>query len=177
MTMFKIIAIIAVVLVAGILLFAAMQPDTFRIERSTAINAPPEKIYALLEDFDRAIEWSPYEKRDPNMKRARSGAQKGKGAVYAFDGNKEVGAGSLEVIDVSPPNKIVVRLDMTRPFMASNTIEYTMVPQGDATRVTWAMFGSAPFLSKLMCLFFSMDKMVGPDFEAGLASLKTVLEK
>lgn len=175
--MLKVIGIIAVVLVAGILLFAAMQPDTFRIERSTTVKAPPEKVYALLEDFDRAQEWSPYEKKDPNMKRSRSGPAKGKGAIYAFDGNKEVGTGRLEIKDTAPPNRIVVQLDMVKPFEGSNTIEYTMVPEGDTTKVTWAMQGASPFISKVVCLFMSMDKMVGKDFEAGLASLKAVVEK
>ena len=175
--MLKTILIVIAVVIAGILIFAATKPDTYRVERSIAIKAPPEKIYAILEDFDRAPEWSPYEKKDPNMKRTRSGAPKGKGAVYGFDGNKEVGAGQLQVIDVAPPNKLVIKLDMTRPMTASNTITYSMVPQGDSTTTTWAMEGAMPFVSKVMTVFFNMDKMIGADFEAGLAALKAVAEK
>ncbi len=175
--MLKIIGIAVVVLIGGFLAFVATRPDAFRVERSISIKAPPEKVYALLEDFGRAQEWSPYEKKDPNMKRERSGAPKGKGSVYAFDGNGEVGTGKLEIIDATPPSKVVVRLDMEKPFKASNIIEYSMAPAGDGTQVTWAMRGQANYLSKVMCLFMDMDKMVGKDFEAGLAALKSVVEK
>jgi uncharacterized protein YndB with AHSA1/START domain len=175
--MWKIITLAGVLIVAGVLIAAAMQPDDFAIERQALVKAPPEKVYALLEDFGRAQEWSPYEKKDPAMKRALSGAPRGKGSVYAFDGNGEVGAGRLEIIDATPPSKVVVRLDMEKPFKASNIIEYSMAPAGDSTRVTWAMRGKANYLSKVMCLFMDMDKMVGKDFEAGLAALKSVVEK
>jgi uncharacterized protein YndB with AHSA1/START domain len=173
----KVIGILVAVLIAGVLVVAAMQPDTFRIERSIAIKAPPEKVFAILEDFDRGPEWSSYEKKDPAMKRSRSGPAKGKGAIYAFEGNKDVGAGRLEITDAAPPNRLLIRLDMLKPFEASNTIEYTLASQGGATQVTQAMFGPMPFISKVMCLFFSMEKMVGPDFEASLAGLKGLAEK
>jgi uncharacterized protein YndB with AHSA1/START domain len=168
---------VLVLALAGILAYAAMQPDDFRIARSTIIKAPPEKIYPLMSDFRRGAEWSPYEKKDPNMKRSFSGAASGKGSVYAFEGNGEIGAGRLEITDTTPPSKVVLRLDMVKPFAASHTIEYSIVPKGDATEVNWAMHGQQPLLARAICLFLNMDKMVGADFEQGLASLKAVAEK
>jgi uncharacterized protein YndB with AHSA1/START domain len=174
-----ILAVVAVLLIAvvGILGYAAMQPDDFRIARSTTIKAPPEKIYPLMSDFRRGAEWSPYEKKDPNMKRSFSGPASGKGSVYVFDGNSDVGTSRLEITDATPPSKVVLRLDMVKPFEGSNNIEYTILPKGDGSEVTWAMHGQQPLLAKIMCLFFNMDKMVGADFEAGLANLKTIAEK
>ncbi len=168
---------VAVIAVAGILGYAAMQPDDFRIARSTAIKAPPEKIYPLMSDFRRSAEWSPYEKKDPNMKRSFSGAASGKGAIYSFDGNSDVGTGRLEITDATPPSKVVLRLDMVKPFEGSNIIEYSILPKGDGSEVIWSMHGQQPLLAKAICLFFNMDKMVGADFEQGLASLKSVAEK
>lgn len=163
--------------IAGTLVYAAMQPDEFRLARSTAIAAAPETIYPLMSDFRRGMEWSPYEKKDPEMKRRFSGAPTGKGSIYEFEGNSEVGAGRIEIADTSPPNKVVLRLDMIRPFQASNVIEYTILPKGSGSEVTWSMAGRQPFLAKVVCLFFNMDRMVGQDFEKGLASLKAIAEK
>jgi uncharacterized protein YndB with AHSA1/START domain len=177
------LAVVAVLIVAiaGLLGYAALQPDTFRVARATTIKAPPEKIYPLMSDFKRGAEWSPYEKKDPNMKRSFSGAPTGKGSVYEFEGNSDVGAGRLTIVDASPPSKVVLKLDMLRPFQASNIIEYAITPRGNAaeatSEVTWTMQGHQPLLAKAICLFFDMDKMVGADFEAGLASLKTIAEK
>jgi len=168
---------VVVVAIAGILGYAAMQPDDFRIARSTTIKAPPEKIYPLMSDFRRGAEWSPYERKDPNMKRSFSGPASGKGAIYNFDGNSDVGAGRLEITDATPPSKVVLRLDMVKPFEGSNTIEYSILPKGGGSEVIWSMHGQQPLLAKAICLFFNMDKMVGSDFEAGLASLKAVAEK
>ncbi len=174
-----ILGIVAALLiaVAGILGYAAMQPDDFRIARSTIIKAPPEKIYPLMSDFRRGAEWSPYEKKDPNMKRSFSGPASGKGAIYTFDGNSDVGAGRLEITDATPPSKVVLRLDMVKPFEGSNIIEYAILPKGDGSEVTWSMHGQQPLVARAICLFFNMDKMVGADFEQGLASLKAVAEK
>ena len=174
--MLKTIAILVVVAVAGVLVYASMQPDTFEIRRRTSIKAPPEKIYPYLNDFHQAMVWSPYEKKDPAMKRSFSGAASGKGAVYEFEGNKEVGTGRLEILDEAPNSKVTLRLDMYKPFQASNIIEYMLEPGAEATEMTWSMRGEAPFISKVICLFMDMDKMVGKDFEAGLASLKSVVE-
>lgn len=174
--MFKIIAIIVIVLIAGVVIVAAMQPDTFRMQRSIGIKAPPEKIFPYLNDFEQAMAWSPYEKKDPAMKRKFNGATGGKGAVYEFEGNNEVGAGRIEILESVPFEKVILRLDMIKPMKGSNTIEYLLEAKGDTTEVTWAMHGQAPFISKLVCLFFNMDKMVGGDFEKGLASLKSLVE-
>jgi uncharacterized protein YndB with AHSA1/START domain len=178
--MFEIIAIIAIVLaiaIAIVLILAATKPDTFQVQRSATIKAPPEKIYPLIYDFNQWKGWSPWENRDPAMKRTYSGAAAGEGAVYAWDGNKNVGSGRMEILDASAPSKIVIKLDFLKPFEAHNTAEFTMLPQGDATNLTWLMHGPASFISKLMHLFMNIDRMVGKDFEAGLANLKRLTEK
>ena len=176
--MLKKIGIVIVVLVVAILAYAATRPDTFRVERTATVKAPPEKIYPYMNDFHRGDLWSPYEKRDPSMKRTFSGAPNGKGAVYEFDGNKKtVGKGRLEIIETIPPTKVVLTLDMIEPMQGHNIIEYTLEPKGDSTNVTWSMRGQNTYLSKVICLFISMDKMVGKDFEAGLANLKALVEK
>jgi carbon monoxide dehydrogenase subunit G len=176
--MVKTIAIVVVVLLVAILIFAASKPDTFRVQRAISIKAPPAQIFPFINDFDKWSAWSPYEKKDPAMKRNRSGAASGKGAVYAWEGNGEVGVGRMEITDSSPPSKVALNLDFVKPFAGHNSVEFTMEPQGDATNVTWSMqcVGPAPFISKLMQVFFNMDKMVGKDFETGLANLKTVAE-
>jgi len=178
--MFEIIAIIAVVLaiaIAVILILAATKPDTFRVQRATTVKAPPEKIFPLINDFHQWGTWSPYENKDPAMKRSYSGAASGKGAVYAWEGNKNVGSGRMEILDSSAPSKIVIKLDFFTPFEGHNTAEFTMLPQGDATNVTWLMHGPSPFMGKIMHVFINMDRMVGKDFEVGLASLKRLTEK
>jgi uncharacterized protein YndB with AHSA1/START domain len=174
--MLKIIAIIIALLIAAVLVYAATKPDTFRIERSTTIKAPPEKINAYLSDFKQWAAWSPWEEKDPSMKRTHSGSASGKGALYAWEGNNKVGSGSMEVLDVQP-QKVTVKLDFLKPFEAHNTAEFVLEPQGDSTKVTWAMFGPSTYISKVMTTVFSMDKMVGPDFEEGLAKLKASAEK
>jgi uncharacterized protein YndB with AHSA1/START domain len=178
--MFEIVAIIAIVLaiaIAIVLILAATNPDTFQVQRSATIKAPPEKIFPMISDFHRWGSWSPWENRDPAMKRTYSGAAAGEGAVYAWEGNKEVGSGRMEILNASAPSKIVIKLDFLKPFEAHNTAEFTMLPQGDATNLTWLMHGPAPFISKLMHVFMNIDRMVGRDFEAGLANLKRVAEK
>ena len=178
--MLKAIAVIAILFVVGIvgvLVFVLTKPDTFRVERSLAVKAPATAIYPLVADFRRWTAWSPYEGRDPAMKRTFGGTAEGRGATYAWDGNNNVGAGHMEILEASTPSKLRIKLDFERPFEGHNTAEFTFVPQGDATLVTWAMYGPAPFMSKLMQVFMNMDSMIGKDFEAGLASLKKLTEK
>ena len=175
--MFKTIAIVVAVLIAGVLVFAATRPDAFRVERSVTIKAPPEKIYPYFDDFNRWAVWSPWEKLDPAMRRTFSGSPAGKGSVYTWEGNSKVGAGRMEILESSPSSKLLIKLDFIKPFEGHNTAEYTLVPSGDTTQVTWAMYGPAPYVSKLMGVFVSMDKMIGKDFEAGLANLKAAAEK
>jgi uncharacterized protein YndB with AHSA1/START domain len=177
--MLKGIAIAVAVLtvcVAVVLVYATTKPDTFRVQRTASIKASPEKIFPLINDFDNWTLWSPYEHRDPNLKRTRSGPASGKGAVYAWDGNKDVGQGRMEILESSPSSKIVIKLDFSRPFEAHNTAEFTLQPQGDTTNVTWAMQGPSLFIGKVMSVFLNMDNMVGKDFAAGLASMKTRAE-
>jgi carbon monoxide dehydrogenase subunit G len=176
-SMLKKIAIIFVVLVVALLAYAATRPDTFRVERALSIQAPPEKIFALINNLHGWGVWSPYEKKDPAMKRSLSGAPNGKGAVYAWEGNKEVGKGRMEITESSPPSRVTMKLDFVEPFEAHNFVDFTLDPQGDATNVTWAIHGTSPFLSKVIGIFCDMDRMIGKDFESGLANLKAVAEK
>jgi uncharacterized protein YndB with AHSA1/START domain len=178
--MLKIIGVIAVVIavpLAAVLIYAATKPDTFRIQRTASIKAPPEKIFATLNDFQNWGAWSPWETKDPAMKRTYSGAPKGKGSIYEWDGDRNVGAGRMEITESSPPSKVALDLNMLKPFEARNVVEFTLEPQGDATRVTWAMNGPTPYFAKIVHVFIDMDRMVGKDFEAGLANLKTLAEK
>ncbi|KAF0135425.1 MAG: hypothetical protein FD152_1342 [Xanthobacteraceae bacterium] len=165
-------ALVAVfVVVAGILGFAATRPDAFRLERSILIAAPAERIHPLIADFRSWRSWSPWENKAPGMARTLSGAESGVGAAYAWEGNKDIGAGRMEILE-SSPQRILIKLDFLRPFEAHNVAEFTLRPEGQGTQVTWAMSGPQPFIGKLMSLVFSLERMVGPDFEAGLATLK-----
>jgi uncharacterized protein YndB with AHSA1/START domain len=177
--MFDIVAVIVAVLlvvIAIVLILAATKPGTFSVRRDIVVRAPAEKIFALIADFHRWGSWSPYENKDPAMKRTYGGAASGEGAVYAWEGNKNVGSGRMEIIDAAAPSKIVIKLDFFVPFEAHNTAEFTMLPQADGTSLTWLMHGPASFISKLMQVFMNIDKMVGKDFEVGLANLKKLAE-
>ncbi|HEY3032104.1 MAG TPA: SRPBCC family protein [Bradyrhizobium sp.] len=178
--MFEIIVIIAIMLVVAVaivLILAAIKPDTFSVQRAAMVKAPPERIFPLINDFHQWGSWSPYENKDPAMRRNYSGAASGAGAVYAWEGNKNVGSGRMEILDASAPSKIIIKLDFFTPFEGHNTAEFTMLPQGDVTNVAWLMHGPAPFMSKLMQVFINLDNMIGKDFEAGLANLKRLTEK
>ena len=175
--MLKKIALAVVIILVVILGLAAMKPDNFAVKREITIKAPPEKIVALVSDFHNWGSWSPWEHLDPKMKRTLSGAPNGKGAVYAWEGNDDVGAGRMEITDVTMPAKVDIKLDFLKPFESHNTAEFTLAPQGDATLVTWNMTGPMPFISKIMSVFTSMDAMIGKDFEKGLANMKAVAEK
>jgi uncharacterized protein YndB with AHSA1/START domain len=178
--MLEVIAVIAVILaiaIAVVLILAATKPGRFSVRREITVQAPAEKIFPLINDFHQWVAWSPYEHRDPALKRTYSGVESGKGAVYAWDGNNNVGSGRMEILESAVPSKIVIKLDFFKPFEGHNTAEFTMLPQGNATHVTWLMHGPAPFMNKLMQVFMNLDKMIGKDFEAGLVNLKTVTEK
>jgi uncharacterized protein YndB with AHSA1/START domain len=175
--MLKIIGIVTVVLIAGVLIFATTKPDTFRVQRAASIKAPPEKVFALLNDFNRWGAWSPWEKKDPAMKRTFGATTSGKGAVYAWEGNKDVGQGRMEIAESVAPSKVALNLDFVKPFEAHNLVEFTLEPKGDATNVTWAMQGDTPYFAKIIHVFVNMDKMVGNDFETGLANLKAIAEQ
>lgn len=175
--MFKKIVLILGIVIVAFLGYAASQPDSFRTERKIVINAPPEKIFPLIDDFQQWSAWSPYEDKDPDMKRTFGAVTVGKGANYAWEGDSNVGVGSMEITESTPPGKILIDLNFLAPMEARNVAEFTLVPEGDATAVTWAIYGPMPFLSKVMSVVVDMDKMIGQDFEVGLATLKTVAEK
>ncbi len=174
--MLRTIAYVVVALVAAILIYAATLPDNFSVQRSVSIKAPPEKIFLLINDLHRWGSWSPWEKMDPEMKRTYSGAAAGKGAAYAWQGNSKVGEGRMEIAEASPPSKITIKLDFIKPFESHNTAEFNLAPKGDSTNVTWTMYGPSHYIAKVMGVFVSMDKMIGNDFETGLANLKSVAE-
>ena len=179
--MLKTIAVIVVVAIvvsiAVVLVIAATRPDTFRVARSTRIKAPPEAIFPLIEDFRNWSAWSPYETRDPAMKRSFGATTRGKGAEYAWEGNRNVGSGRMEITHSSAPSKLALDLHMLTPMKADNAVEFTLAPQGDATDVTWAMDGRVPYFAKIVHMVIDMDRMVGRDFEAGLAKLKAATEQ
>ena len=178
--MLKALAVIAVILAVAIvivLVLASSRPNEFVVQRSASIKAPPEKIFPLINDLHAWNAWSPYEKKDPAMKRSFSGAPSGKGAIYEWAGDKNVGSGRMEIVDVAASRKVTIKLDFITPFEGHNMAEFTLAPQGDATNVTWTMNGPTPFIGKIMHVFFNMDKMVGDDFAAGLANLKAMTEK
>ena len=177
-----IVAAVLVVAVGGVLIYAATRPNDFGVQRSIAIKVPPERIFALIQDLHGWAAWSPYEKKDPGMKRSFSGAAAGKGAAYAWDGNRNVGQGRMEIVEATAPSKVVIKLDFIKPFEGHNTAEFTLLPQADNTTtvttvVTWVMYGPSPYVAKIMGTFIDMDRMIGRDFEAGLQSLKTTAEK
>lgn len=174
--MFKKIIVGLSVLILIVLAIAAVQPATYSVTRSVAIKAPPEKIQPLISDFHNWVQWSPWEHLDPAMNRTFSGAPKDLGAVYAWQGNRQVGAGRMEVISLTP-SKVGIKLDFYVPVASSSLTDFVLEPRGDSTQVTWTMSGKTDFVAKLMGIFVSMDSMIGPAFESGLAKLKAVAEK
>lgn len=171
-------AIVLAVLIGGILLYATTQPDSFRVERKAQIHAAPGKIFAILNDFHQWDNWSPWSKLDPDMKKTFSGSETGVGSVYEWEGNNQVGQGRMEIVESAAPSKIALKLDFLKPMEGHSITEFTLSsPDSQSTEVTWAMHGPNNYLSKIMCTFVSMDKMIGKDFEAGFANLKALAEK
>jgi len=175
-TVLIIIAVLLSIAIAVALVAASAKPDSFRVQRSAVIAAPPETIFPLIADFHRWGGWSPWEHRDPAMKRTFEGPQSGVGAVYAWDGNRNVGAGRMEIVEAAQPSRIVIKLDFIKPFEGHNIAEFALQGRGPSTEIVWTMHGPAPLLSKVMQLVMNMDKMIGKDFEAGLAGLKRLAE-
>jgi hypothetical protein len=170
----------AAILVTGVvvvLILATMKPDSFTVRRSLAINAPPERIFPLINEFRNWTQWSPWEKLDPSLKRDYSGAPTGIGSVYAWDGDKKVGQGRMEIVEAASPGKVGLKLDFVRPFEAHNDVTFALEPAGSATNVTWTMTGPVPFIAKIFHVFINMDRMVGGDFETGLANMKAAAER
>jgi uncharacterized protein YndB with AHSA1/START domain len=175
--MIKTIALLMAALIGLLLIYAATRPDSFRVERSITVASPPDKVFALVNNFHQWELWSPWEKVDPQIQRSYSGAPEGHGAIYAWQGNKDIGSGRMEIVESKAPSRVEIKIDFITPFEAHNTVLFTLVPQGQGTLVTQAMYGPSPFVSKLMGLVFSMDKMVGSKYEEGLATLKALAEK
>ena len=174
--MIKIILIALACIIVVILVIAATKPDTFSVERKTVMKAAADRVFPHINDFHGWGAWSPWEKLDPALKRTFSGAASGKGTLYAWEGNSKVGSGSMEITEATPPAKIVIKLDFIKPFEGHNVTVFTLTPQGDATEVVWTMSGPVPYLGKIMHLFFNMDRMVGGQFDSGLANLKAIVE-
>lgn len=177
MTVITIIAVVLAIAIFAILILASMKPDMFTVQRSKVINAPADKIFPLINDYANWKLWSPYEKLDPAMVRTFSGPPSGKGSIYDWSGNKNIGRGRMEITDTAPPSRVTIQLDFFAPFEAHNVAEFTMIPEGSRTKVTWAMRGPVPFKMKIMHVLMNMDKMCGNQFDEGLTAMKDVAER
>lgn len=175
--MLRLVVVVVMLLLAALLLYVATRPSGFRIQRSIRIFAPRERLFAYVSDLHNFDAWSPWATLDPAMQKIHSGAASGVGAAYEWRGNNKVGQGRMEIIDAVEPARVVIKLDFLKPFAAHNTTEYILAEAADGTEFTWLMHGPNSFASRVMSLFFSMDKMVGAQFEQGLASLKSLVEQ
>jgi len=174
--MLKKILIALAVIVIAFLGFVAIQPSEFRVERTAAISAPPEAVFAQVNDFHNWEAWSPWAKLDPAARTTFEGPAAGTGAIFRWAGNHEIGEGSMTITDSRPSELIRIKLEFLKPMAATNTTEFTFKPEGDQTVVTWSMSGRHNFMGKAVCLFMNMDKMVGGMYEKGLARMKSLLE-
>ncbi len=174
--MLKTILLITAAALAALLLYAATRPDSFRLERSTSISAPPEKVFALISDLRQFNAWNPFAAMDPAQVITYEAKTAGLGAAYRWVGDKS-GAGRMEVAEVKPAQRVTMKLDFSKPFEAHNRVDFTIEPQANGCKVTWAMSGPNAYVNKLMQVFFSMEKMVGGEFEKGLTSLKALAEE
>ena len=177
LTVLLYILVILLLLALVVVIFAATKPNDFLVRRSISIHALPERVFALIADFRRWPKWSPWENLDPNMKKTLSGAEMGTGAIYEWDGDKKAGAGRMEIVDTNPPSAIEIKLSFFRPFRAENKTRFTLVPAGDGTNVMWEMSGTNNLVLKIMGIVMNMDKLIGRDFEKGLAAMKAEAEK
>lgn len=175
--MFKRIIIFIVLLLAAFLILVAFQPSSFRIERTLSVSAPPAVVFEHVNNFHRWDAWSPWAKLDPAATNTFAGPDAGTGAVFAWDGNDKVGAGRMTIIDSRPAESVRIRIDFLRPMAATNIADFTFAPDGEQTKVTWAMSGHNGFLAKAFCLLADMDRILGAQFEQGLTSLKELSEK
>ena len=170
------IVVVVIVLVAVVAILAALQPNHYHIERSATIDAPAPVVFAQVNDFHKWEAWSPWAKLDPAMKQTYEGAPAGTGATYAWAGNSQVGEGRMTITDSHPNELIKIKLEFIKPWSATNATNFTFKPQGNQTAVTWTMDGDNNFMGKAFGLFMNLDKMVGGDFEKGLAQMKSVAE-
>jgi uncharacterized protein YndB with AHSA1/START domain len=151
--------------------------DTYTVERSAVVAAPPERVFALVQDFHEWRAWSPWEDLDPDMQRTYAGPPAGVGSSYAWSGNRKAGAGRMEVTRTDPARRVDIALRFDKPFKSSNDLTFGFAPEGEGTRVTWTMVGPRTWMVRVMGIFKSMDSMVGKDFERGLARLKAAAER
>lgn len=170
------IVVLIIVLIAVFLVMVMLQPAHYQIERSATINAPAPVVFAQVNDFHKWNAWSPWANLDPNMKTTFEGQASGVGAMYSWTGNSDVGEGKMTIIDSRPGELVRIQLEFIKPFAASNTTDFVFTPQGNQTNVKWTMAGNNNFIGKAFSVFVNMDKMVGGDFEKGLAKLKGVSE-
>lgn len=172
---------ILLVAIIVVLALAAGKPDSFQVERSITIAAPADEIYPLINNLHNWSKWSPWEAKDPGMKKSLSGPEEGKGAIYAWSGNDDVGEGSMTIVDSEEPEKIEILLSFKKPFEGDNKVFFTLKQkykeEKPGTDLTWSMEGPNPFMCKVMQVFIDMDKMCGADFEKGLSKLKKLAEK
>jgi hypothetical protein len=174
---YTLIALAAVAaIIAVFVVVVALQPSQFRIARTATISAPAAAVFAAVNDFHNWKTWSPWEKIDPTLKRTFEGAAAGAGASFSWIGNKQVGEGRMTITECRPSELVRIKLEFFKPFAATNAAEFTFKPEGNQTAVTWSMSGNRPFLHKAICLVMNMDKMVGGQFEEGLANMKSVVE-
>jgi uncharacterized protein YndB with AHSA1/START domain len=154
-----------------------MADDTYTVVRSATMAAPPQRVYEQIADFRNWTSWSPWEEIDPALERTYSGSDSGVGSVYRWSGNRKAGQGRMEIVEAVPPSKVAIDLRFEKPWKARSDTVFTIEPQGTGSRVTWTMTGEKTFMTKVMGLFSSMDKMIGPDFEKGLSRLKATTEQ
>ena len=174
--MIKTILLIFAAAIAAVLIYAGTKPDTFRLQRSTTIAAPPDKVFALINDLRQFNSWNPFAKMEPSAVITYDATSAGVGGAYGWKGDK-TGEGRMQITESVPAQRVSAKLDFVKPFEAHNTVDFTVQPQGNGSQVTWAMHGPMPYLNRVMTVFFDMDKTVGKDFEAGLANLKALAEK
>ncbi len=170
--LFVIAALIAVLLVV-----IAMQPEDYRVTRSTTMAAPQQAVFEQVNDFHKWEAWSPWAKMDPNAKNTFEGPSSGEGSKLSWDGNSDVGAGSMTIKKSEPHERVLIQLDFVRPFAGTSNVELTFKPQGDQTLVTWDMSGKNNFIGKAISLVMDCETMIGPTFEEALANIKSIVEK
>jgi uncharacterized protein YndB with AHSA1/START domain len=173
----KKILIVLLVAVAGLAIYISLRPADYRVDRKMSMKAPPSKVFEHLNDFRKWEDWSPWAKIDKNATATFEGPEKGKGAVFKWAGNSEVGKGKMEILESEPDKLVRIKLDFIEPREGTGTTEFTLVPKGEDTEVTWSMYGKHDFMGKAVCLFMNLDKMIGEKYEEGLANIKKVVEK
>ena len=174
--MFKKILLAVAVIIVIFLIIVATRPADYRVTRSTTIAAPPPVVFTQVNDFHKWEAWNPWGKIDPAMKLTYEGPSSGKGAVYSWIGNKDVGEGRMTITESRPSDLILINLEFFKPMAGVSSTEFTFKPEGNQTVVTWTMTGKNNFIAKAMCMFMNMDRMIGGQFEKGLAAVKTVAE-